>query len=214
MVLRRSPLLLYQGRTFGVRYGSSLAWLDNDFVVLYINQIQRDIPSKEAIDWYLSMEPAYRVDFGGIELARVYDMRGKPMPPFVGLNVNSAANFGDKIRLLAHELDKQAVAPGDEIFAQLYLRSLAPMDINYNVSVRLLDAQGNPIWSEDGWPWGAATRDWPVGDVRPDGHHVRIPANTPPGLYKLTMSFYEPATLATLPVLVGYGRCSARPRHA
>ena len=127
----------------GVRYGSSLAWLDNDFVVLYINQIQRDIPSKEAVDWYLSQEPAYRVDFGGIELARVYDMRGKPLPPFVGLNVNSAANFGDKIQLLAHELDKQAVAPGDEIFAQLYLRSLAPMDINYNVSVRLVDAQGN-----------------------------------------------------------------------
>ncbi|MFN8464381.1 MAG: glycosyltransferase family 39 protein [Caldilineaceae bacterium] len=189
----------------GVRYGSSLAWLDNDFVVLYVNQIQRDIPSKEAVDWYLSQEPAYRVDFGGIELARVYDMRGKPLPPFVGLNVNSAANFGDKIRLLAHELDKQAVAPGGEIFAQLYLRSLAPMDINYNVSVRLVDAQGNAIWSEDGWPWGAATRDWPVGDVRPDGHHIRVPANTPPGLYKLTMSFYEPATLATLPVLSATG---------
>lgn len=196
------PLSYYtKAEPSGVRYGSSLAWLDNDFVVLYINQIQRDIPSKEAIDWYLSMEPAYRVDFGGIELARVYDMRGKPMPPFVGLDINSAAIFGDKIRLLAHELDKQAVAPGDEIFAQLYLRSLAPMDINYNISVRLLDAQGNPIWSEDGWPWGAATRDWPVGDVRPDGHHIRIPANTPPGLYKLTMSLYEPATLATLPVL-------------
>jgi hypothetical protein len=185
----------------GVRYGSSLAWLDNDFVVLYINQIQRNIPSREAIDWYLAQEPAYRVDFGGIELARVYDMRGKPLPPFVGLNVNSAAIFGDKVRLLAHELDKQAVAPGDEIFAQLYLRSLAPMEVNYNVAVRLLDAQGNAIWSEDGWPWGAATRDWPVGDLRPDGHHVRIPNDTPPGLYKLTMSLYEPATLATLPVL-------------
>ncbi len=185
----------------GVRYGSSLAWLDNDFVVLYINQIQRNIPSKEAIDWYLAQEPAYRVDFGGIELARVYDMRGKPLPPFVGLNVNSAAIFGDKIRLLAHELDKQAAAAGDEVFAQLYLRSLAPMDVNYNVAVRLLDEQGNAIWSEDGWPWGAATRDWPVGDVRPDGHHIRIPAGTPPGLYKLTMSFYEPSTLATLPVL-------------
>jgi hypothetical protein len=64
-----------------------------------------------------------------------------------------------------------------------------------------LDAQGNAIWSEDGWPWGAATRDWPVGDLRPDGHHVRIPNDTPPGLYKLTMSLYEPATLVTLPVL-------------
>ncbi len=185
----------------GVRYGSSLAWLDNDFVVLYINQIQRNIPSPEAIDWYLAQEPALRVDFGGLELARVYDMRGKPLPPFVGLNINSAADFGGKIRLLAHELDKQSVQPGDEIFAQLYLRSLAPMQANYNVLVRLVDAAGNEVWREEGWPWGAATRDWPLGEVRPDGHHIRIPAATAPGLYKLTLSFYEPDTLDTLPVL-------------
>ncbi len=34
---------------------------------------------------------------------------------FVGLNINSAADFGGQIRLLAHELDKTAVQPGDEI---------------------------------------------------------------------------------------------------
>ena len=80
------------------------------------------------------------------------------------------------------------------------------MDINYNVAVRLLDAQGDPIWSEDGWPWGAATRDWPGGDVRPDGHHIRVPANTPPGLYKLTMSLYEPAFAVLMHRLGGQAR--------
>jgi hypothetical protein len=193
----------------GVRYGSSLAWLDNDFVVLYINQIQRNIPSQEAIDWYLSQEPAHTVNFGGLELARVYDMRGKPLPPFVGLNVNSAAVFGDKIRLLAHELDKETVEPGTEIFAQLYLRSLAPMDINYNIAVRLLDPQGNTVWSDDGWPWGAPTRDWAVGDVRPDGHYIQVPAGAPPGLYKLTMSLYDPETLTPLPVFAAAGSAPA-----
>jgi hypothetical protein len=127
-------------------------------------------------------------------------MRGKPLPPFVGLNVNSAAVFGDKIRLLAHELDKQSAEPGEGIFAQFYLRSLAPMDVNYNAGVRLLDAQGSVIWREDGWPWGAPTRDWPVGDVRPDGRHIRIPPDTPPGLYKVTLSLYDPATLTPLTV--------------
>jgi hypothetical protein len=102
-------------------------------------------------------------------------------------------------------LDKDAVQPGEEIFAQLYLRGLAEMDANYNIGVRLVDAQGNEVWREDGWPWGAATSDWPVGEVRPDGHHILIPADTPPGLYKLTMSFYEPETLETLPVLDAAG---------
>ena len=185
----------------GVRYGSSLSWLENDFVVLYINQIQRDIPSPEAIDWYLAQEPALTVDFAGLELARIVDMRGRPLPPFVGLNINSAADFGGQIRLLAHELDKTAVQPGEEIFAQLYLRSLAPMQTNYNIGLRLVDAAGNVVWREDGWPWGAATSDWPLDEVRPDGHHIQVPADARPGLYKLTMSFYEPATLQTLPVL-------------
>jgi hypothetical protein len=37
--------------------------------------------------------------------------------------------------------------------------------------------------------------------VRPDGHTVVPPAHTPPGLYKLLLSFYDPATLATLPAV-------------
>jgi hypothetical protein len=185
----------------GLRYLNELSWLNDHLVVLYINQIQRDMPSKEAIDWYLSQEPVFRVDFNGLELARVYDTRGKSLPPYVGLDVDSTAIFGDKIQLLAHELDKVVAAPGDEVFAQFYLHSMAPMDVNYNLLVRLIDAEGNEIWRADGWPWGAATRDWPVDEVRPDGHHIQIPAGTPPGLYKLTMSFYDPSSFDTLPVL-------------
>jgi len=191
----------FKGDPVGVSYGSAQAWLDNDFVVLYANQIQRAIPSKEAIDWYLAQEPAATFSFGGLELARIYDMRGKPLPPFTGLNINSAADFDGKIRLLAHELDKQSVAPGDTIFAQLYLRSLAPMAINYNLLVRLIGPDGAEIWREEGWPWGAATSNWPEGEVRPDGHHVQIPVDAVPGLYKLTASFYDPATFDTLPVV-------------
>ncbi len=66
-----------QTEPVGVRYGSSLSWLENDFVVLYINQIQRDIPSAEAIDWYLAQEPALTGALWRLELARIYDMRGR-----------------------------------------------------------------------------------------------------------------------------------------
>jgi hypothetical protein len=197
---------LFGGEPVGVRYGSSLSWLDNDYVVLYINQIQRGIPSQEAIDWFMAQNPALVVNFGGLELARVVDMRGQPLPPFTGLNVNSAADFGGVIRLLAHELDKTEAAPGDSIFAQLYLRSLAPMDVNYNELARLVAPDGSELWRAEGWPWGAATGDWPVGDVRPDGQHVAIPPDTAPGLYKLTLAFYDPATLDTLPVVDATGQ--------
>jgi hypothetical protein len=47
----------------------------------------------------------------------------------------------------------------------------------------------------DGWPWGAATSRWPVGEVWPDGHDLTIPPETPPGLYRVQVTFYDPATL-------------------
>ncbi len=65
--------------------------------------------------------------------------------------------------------------------------------------LRLVDAQGTEIWRQEGWPWGAPTSQWPVREVRPDGHTVTPPAGTPPGLYKLLLTFYDPATLDTLP---------------
>lgn len=190
----------FEGEPTGVSDGSSLSWLDNDFVVLYANQIQRDIPTKEMVDWYLAQTPAATFNFGGLELARIYDMRGKPLPAFTGMNVTSAADFGGKIRLLAHQIDKSSAAPGETIFTQLYLRSLAQMQTNYNVLVRVVGPDGAELWREEGWPWGAATDDWVVGDVRPDGHKITIPANAAPGLYKVTVAFYDPQTLDNLPV--------------
>jgi hypothetical protein len=186
---------------FGIGSGSGLAWLDTDFVVLYINQVQRNIPSAEAVDWLMAQDPAYKVEFGGLELARIVDLRGKPLPPFVELNSGGAADFGGKIRLLASELDRGVVEPGGEVFAQLYLRGEAPMETNYNASVRLVDAEGRSVWSADGWPWGAPTDQWAPGDIRPDGYHLQVPPDARPGLYKLTLSLYDPSTLEPLPLL-------------
>lgn len=191
----------FNGQPVGVGYGSAISWLDTDFVVLYINQIQRDIPSKEAMDFFRGQTPVHTVGFRGIELARVYDMRSLPLPAFTGLNVAAAANFGDKLRLLAHDVERLQVEPGATVQTTFYLQSLAAMEINYNLVVRLVAPDGSELWRADGWPWGAPTRDWPLREVRPDGHPVVIPSSAPPGLYKLTISFYDPDSFDALPVL-------------
>jgi hypothetical protein len=214
------PLSYYfNGRASGVRSGSPLAWLENDYVVLYVNQIQRQIPSPEFTDFFLAHPPAFTVTAGGIELARAYDMLDLPLPPFSGLATGSAARFGDAIRLLAHEVKAgdeavTQIAPGDAVETTLYLQALAPMTANYNLLLRLVAGDGSELWRAEGWPWGAPTNQWPVREIRPDGRTLAIPADTPPGLYKLVASIYDPATLEPLPVTPLTGGDAAMPANA
>ncbi len=191
---------LLDGTAVSIGSGSPASWLNTDYAVLYINQIQRQIPSAEVVDFFLAQTPVYTMTFGGLDLARVYDLRAMPFPPFTRLNTASSADFGGAIRLLAYEQDKPTVAPGEPLQATLYLVARAPMTVDYNLLLRLIAADGKELWRAEGWPWGAPTSAWPLREVRPDGHTVQIPADAPPGLYKLIASIYDPATFDPLPV--------------
>ncbi len=190
----------FKGQTTGLGNGSPLLWLDTDYAVLYANQWQRQIPDLATVNYFAAQTPVQVIRFGGLELARIYDMRDALLPDFIDIGKASAADFGGKIRLAAYTFDQQTVKPGTTVQATFYLQSLAKMDVNYNVLFRLVAQDGTELWREEGWPWGAATKDWPMREIRPDGHKVMIPADAKPGLYKFTLSFYDPATLANLPV--------------
>lgn len=189
----------FHGQAVDVSFNARLYWVDNDFTVLYVNQWQRQLPSAEAIAYFLAQSPVHTVRAGGMDLAYVYDTRTMALPDFVDIGKASAADFGGLIRLSGYDLPPTVVQPGEEFLITLYLRSLAPMTVNYNVLVRLVGQDGVEIWRDDGWPWGAPTADWPVRTLRPDGHAVVIPPDAAPGLYQLTVSFYDPTTFATLP---------------
>ncbi|MFZ1771174.1 MAG: hypothetical protein WAU00_18345, partial [Caldilinea sp.] len=182
-------------------YSSPLSWLDTDYAVTYVNQWQRQLPAPEAVAWFAAQTPAYEVREDGLTLARVYDLRDTLLPPFIDLNTAPAADFGDAIRLIGVDLPQGQMAPGGQQLVTFYLQALAPMQTNYNVLVRLLASDGSELWREEGWPWGAPTTNWPVREVRPDGHTLALPADAAPGLYQLVLSFYDPATFDPLPAV-------------
>ncbi len=105
------------------------------------------------------------------------------------------ADWGGLVQLGAVHLPRTPLLPGEETVVTLYLQALAPMTQDFNLLVRLVDAAGEELWRADGWPYGAPTSAWAVGDVRPDGYTVALPADIAPGLYKLEASLYDPATL-------------------
>jgi hypothetical protein len=70
------PLSYYfTGQSVGVISGSRMPWLDVDYVVTYINQIQRQIPTKAAVDFFVDQTPVYTVTVQGMDMAKIYDMR-------------------------------------------------------------------------------------------------------------------------------------------
>jgi 4-amino-4-deoxy-L-arabinose transferase-like glycosyltransferase len=65
----------FHGEAEGILFGSRMPWLDVDYVVSYINQEQRNIPTKEAVDFFARQTPVFTSTISGMEMAKVYDMR-------------------------------------------------------------------------------------------------------------------------------------------
>lgn len=177
-----------------------LTWLSTDYVVIYANQVQRQLPSSELIDYFQSVEPEYVVERQGIPYAWVYRTADAPPPPFLYNERVRQADFGGLIRLLATQLEREVLTPGDTLGVTIYLQALAPMEQNYSVSLRIVGADGAVVAQHDGWPWGFPTSKWAVRDVLPDGHRIPFPADLAPGVYQLRFMIYDPETLAPLAV--------------
>ncbi|MEZ4731040.1 MAG: hypothetical protein R3E79_28300 [Caldilineaceae bacterium] len=190
----------FAGETGKWTYLAPLAWLDTDYVVIYANQWQRGLPSADVVKHFLAHEPVHVVWANGLELARIYDMRDTLLPDFVALDHAQAADFGGQVRLAAYAIPSRTVQPGDTVPVTLYLQGVAPISRNYNRVLRLIDVTGQEVWRADGWPWNAPTQDWPIRTIRPDSHTMAIPQDLAPGLYKLTLGFYDPVTFDPLPV--------------
>ena len=52
-----------------------------DYVVFYLNQLQRQAPSQDILDYFARFEPEYVVKIGNLEYARVYNMQASPPLP-------------------------------------------------------------------------------------------------------------------------------------
>lgn len=108
--------------------------------------------------------------------------------------------FGDSLTLVDAQLSRTGINPGEQLDLLLLLRAVAPITRNYSIAVRLVDAQNGLWWEEQVWPAGAPTTTWPVARrIWYDNHTLRIPADAPPGLYRIEIYFTDPDTQAKLP---------------
>jgi hypothetical protein len=119
-------------------------------------------------------------------------------------------NFGDRMELAGYDLDRRVVRPGETVTLTLYWRGLQRMDVNYTVSVQLVDAGQRKAAQHDGWPLdGAApTTAWEPGQILADAYTLGVYQDAPPGVYdvRVTVYMFEEGAIVYLPVIPGGGR--------
>lgn len=121
------------------------------------------------------------------------------------------ARLADRVTLLGFESSPLQKRRGEAFDVTLYWMALRTLDVNYQLSLQLFDAQGNLIAQHDETPLGDAlpTSRWRSGEIYPEPVRVFVPASIMPGEYTVIVKLYAlnsgevlgvPVRIATLTV--------------
>lgn len=118
----------------------------------------------------------------------------------------AAVRFGDAIRLVGYDLNAEALAPGKTLSVRLYWQADQPPADNYSVFLHLTppgDVQ--PVTQADGNPAQGTDRltlTWtdPTETLISPAFALALPADLPPGPYRLLIGLYNYQTGVRLPV--------------
>jgi 4-amino-4-deoxy-L-arabinose transferase-like glycosyltransferase len=121
-------------------------------------------------------------------------------PPIVPLDEvppGAAHNFGERIRLLGCQLDRERVRPGETLGITFYWQGLVEMKENYYLFIHLLGRKGQLVGHEDTYHgWGTyPTSLWRPGEVIRDTYRLPISQGAlAPSLIRVDMGIYDPST--------------------
>jgi hypothetical protein len=114
------------------------------------------------------------------------------------------ARLAGQVELTGFSLDQAALLRGAPAQLTLFWKPLRRMGADYKVFVHLRDRTGRTVAQADHIPSEALvalpTSTWREGETVPDVSYLQVPADTPPGEYKLLVGMYNPDRLERLPV--------------
>ena len=174
-----------------------------DYSVLYINQVQRDIPDPNLIAYFGRRLPQHVVRLNGIDYAWIYPpvAAGRPLPE--GAN-RVDIPMGDGVTLEGYAVRP---AEGEEpgLWVTLYWRCRANEPADYFVYVRAVTADDTIVARSDSPPVMGfyPTSRWQVGQLVADEQVLLRPPETSPGVYRLEVGMYDPQTWAVLEPTAG-----------
>jgi len=116
-------------------------------------------------------------------------------------------DLADGVSLAGYDLPLSGAVAGETITLTLYWQAREAPSTDYQVFVHLLGDEPEPVAQGDGPPLMGdyPTTVWAAGEVIADPHPLALPADLPPGEYRLMVGMYDLQTLARLPRLDGAG---------
>ncbi|MBN1660316.1 MAG: phospholipid carrier-dependent glycosyltransferase [Anaerolineae bacterium] len=193
----------FHGEATSLRRGEwDETWQFADYVVFYISQVQRDLPTPELVHFFLAQEPEYVARIDGVDFARVY--RSPLLLSGEGPGAERALDsrvVGDKLALTSYALSDPLPAPGDTWYVTLAWQATEQLDRDYSFETLLVDDAGQVVWQEIGPPFDGQfpTWWWRPGRTHYQRYHIPLPAALPPGNYRLLARVFDPAGGQTLP---------------
>ncbi|HEY75191.1 MAG TPA: hypothetical protein G4O00_03295 [Thermoflexia bacterium] len=127
--------------------------------------------------------------------AKLAPPRQAPSPSY-----SLEVEFEEGIVLEGYDLSPSIAAPGDVVTLTLYWRAEGTPSRDYQVFVHLVGEDPQPAAQADGPPLNGdyPTGMWEAGETIVDPHPIPLPADLPPGEYRLRVGLYDLETMMRL----------------
>lgn len=124
-----------------------------------------------------------------------------------GVQNVTQTNFDGQIQLIGYDMPQSIVPSGGALPLRLYWRLLGdPLTVDYSTVLTLRSAQGVEMSQWQSWqPAGLTTSNWVRDAYLQQAVDFAIPAGTPPGVYTLDVSLYDPVQQVSLNVINAAG---------
>lgn len=162
---------------------------ENGYVVVYIAQVQGGPPPPPFERFFGAAVPLHTVRLHGVDYAWIYQV-----PPPVASPRPAA--FGEAIELRGFD-GGAAARPGQAAELRLHWAARARPGADYWLFAHLVGPDGRRYAQVD-QPY--STSQWEPGSFPAADLPVPLPADLPPGTYRLLVGLYDPATGLRLPI--------------
>lgn len=125
----------------------------------------------------------------------------------------SNAHLANRLTLLGFESGPAEERGGDHYDTTLYWQPTQTLNLNYQLSLQILDPNGGVIAQHDETPLGNAlpTSRWRPGEIYREPVRVQIPQDVPPGEYGIIVKLYNLSSGEVLGEPVHLGSVRVRP---
>ncbi|NMG60350.1 hypothetical protein E1H12_17960 [Geitlerinema sp. P-1104] len=180
----------------GFRGGLTQRWLRNaNFLIFYINQVQRQIPNPEVVEYFARQSPLHTIELNGINYASIYPGPIARTEDMQNLITPQETIESEGLQLRGYTLTSERLTPGDDLELTLYWDILQeiPSQTTFSLSIN----QGNtsvmviPRVMLQGF-----LGDDPIepGKTIRDLQFLSFPVTLPPGDYSIGISLSSPVS--------------------